>query len=98
MFLTIFNSEENIQKNFWGKRFQEHLIEWADDLAASNNGSCFEQEKLRALHEEDAWNFLRNSFLEDFTIQSSLTVTSQLSQYEAGEWMFYLNSKIHKPD
>ena len=54
MFLTIFNSEENIQKNFWGKRFQEHLIEWADDLGASNNGSCFEQEKLRALHEEDA--------------------------------------------
>lgn len=58
MFFTIFNSEENIQKNFWGKRFQEHLIEWADDLAASNNGSCFEQEKLCALHEEDAWNFL----------------------------------------
>ena len=27
---------------------------WADALAASNNGCCFEQEKLLALDEEDA--------------------------------------------
>jgi len=26
---------------------------WADALAASDKGSCFEQEKLLALHEED---------------------------------------------
>ena len=31
---------------------------WADALAASDKGSCFEQEKLVALNKEDTWNFL----------------------------------------
>jgi len=44
------NSGEKVSKTFDQN--------WADVLAASDKGSYLEQEKLLALDEEDAWNFL----------------------------------------
>ena len=62
-FMSICKFEESTTGKCRGKGFQKHLIR----LAASDKGSCFEQEKLLALDEEDV---CKHYLLGAFTIQS----------------------------
>jgi len=82
------SQREKVSKTFHQNR--------ADSLAASDKGSCFKQEKLLALDEEDVRYSLSIASLAALSPFEAVTVTFQLNRYLVGflhvvyEWAFSL--------
>ena len=83
-FLSICRREESTRESR-GKSFTNirSYQNWADAWLASDKGSCFEQEKLLPLHEEDVWHSLSITLkalsLRPFAVRSSSSsISTQL--------------------